>query len=112
MSIEDHVKSNEVMESDYARAFNYVLNDKTAKAKLVKGAKRIAFEIEENNTSNTMIFSAGAWQTIVLPLVKYWIDNSDKCCKVGNSVVKIGGIQAGRDASGMNYVDTKIVFSG
>ena len=111
MSIEDQVKFNDVVPNiDYSRDFNYVLNDKASKAKLLKGAKRSSFVIEENSTSNTLIFSAGAWQRIVLPLIKYWGENSDKSCQIGDSFVKIGGIQAGRDASGTNHVDTKIVF--
>ena len=86
MSIQDQVKSSEVVaRSDYARDFNYVLNDKASKAKLLKGAKRAPFVIEENSSSNTLIFSAGAWQRIVLPLIKYWGDNLDKACQVGDS---------------------------
>ena len=57
MSIEDQVKSIEIVtDIDYSRDFNYILNDKASKAKLLKGAKRASFVIEENSTSNTLIF--------------------------------------------------------
>ena len=46
--------------SEGNRRFEYNLNDKNAKAKLVKGAKRAAFEIETNQSSCNLIFSVGS----------------------------------------------------
>ena len=52
-----------------SRTFNYMLNDRNAKKKILQGAKRIPFEIDENQSSDTFIFSAGAWLKVVVPFV-------------------------------------------
>ena len=108
VTIDDQIKG-----SDYHNdsvTFDYELNDKAAKAKLVKGSKRIPFEVEENLTSITMIFSVGAWLTAVLPAARYWNEiKSDKTCKVGDISVRVGGIKAGKDANGMHVV-SQVVF--
>ena len=70
MTIDDQVK-NSVYHNDSV-TFDYELNDKAAKAKLVKGSKRIPFEVEKNSSSCTMIFSVGAWLVAVLPAIRYW----------------------------------------
>ena len=58
------------------------MNDKAATAKLVKAAKRMPIEIEENSTSTNLTFSAGAWYHVVLPSIAYWNDvNEEKTCK-------------------------------
>ena len=117
----DHVKASDYIDTidDQVKAsvyhndsvtFDYELNDKAAKAKLVKGSKRIPLEIEENSTSMNIVFSVGAWLTTVLPAIRYWNEiKSDKTCKVGDAVIKIGGIKAGKDANGMHVV-SQIAF--
>ena len=86
-------------------SFNYDLNDKSAKAKLVKGSKRFPFEIETKPTSFTLIFSFGAWLTDVLPAARYSNEiQSDKTCKVGDKVIKVGGIKSGKAVNGMCMV--------
>ena len=55
VTIEDQVKHSDVFKDSIT--FDYKLNDKAAKAKIVKGAKRIAFEIQENSTSTTLVFA-------------------------------------------------------
>ena len=53
------------------REFDYKLNDKAAKAKLVKGAKRIPFDVVTNTVSTNLVFSLGAWYKIVMPFVLF-----------------------------------------
>ena len=54
------------------RKFEYTLNDKATKAKVMKAAKRIPhIKEEENSTSANLVFSAGAWQCVVFPTVEF-----------------------------------------
>ena len=107
-TIEDQVKGS-VYHNDSV-TFNYQLNDKASKAKLVKGSKRVPFEVEENSTSINLNFSAGAWLTSVLPAIRYWGEiKGDKICKVGDTYIRIGGIKASKDVNGMHVV-SQIAF--
>ena len=54
------------------RTFEYNLNEKATKNKLVKGAKRIPFEVVENSLSSNLVFSLGAWDQVVLSTIRYW----------------------------------------
>ena len=73
VSIVEYVKNSEVSKNTNSpRIFDYYLNDKTSKAKLLKSAKRNPMETEENSASTNMVFSAGAWHHVVLPAVKYF----------------------------------------
>ena len=108
VTIEDLVNDSDVFKDSIT--FDYKLNDKAAKAKIVKGAKRIAFEIQENSTSTTLVFSSGSWQVAALPAANYW--NQVKCdltCKVGEITIKVGGVKSGKDVSGNNVVN-QVVF--
>ena len=95
--------------SENSRAFEYKLNEKSAKSKLIKGAKRIPLELEENSNSSNLVFSVGAWKNVVLPAISYWKDVGMGSCKVGDKIVKVGGVKAGVDTSG-NNVDNQMVF--
>ena len=84
--------------------------NKAAKAKLLNNSKRIPMEIEKKSTSINLNFSVGAWLTAVLPAVRYWNEvKGEKTCKVGNSLIKVGGIKSGKDSNGMHVV-SKVVF--
>ena len=51
VTIEEHVKSSEVLKNaDSSITFDYQLNDKASKSKILKAAKRTPFEVEENST--------------------------------------------------------------
>jgi hypothetical protein len=63
VTLDDHVRSSEVLRNINSSSvqFEYELNDKATKAKLLKAAKRSPIEVEENSTSMNLVFSAGAW---------------------------------------------------
>ena len=110
VTIDDQVRSS-VYHND-SITFNYELNDKSAKAKLVKGSKRPPFELEKKSTSFTLIFSVGAWLTAVLPAARYWNEiQSETTCKIGDKVIKVGGIKSGKDANGMCVVSQVVFYS-
>ena len=111
VTIEDHVKRSEVLRNtNTTRRLEYELNDKVATAKLLKGAKRMPIEIEENSTSSNIICSAGAWFHVVQPSASYWNDvKGEKTCKVGEYTIKVGGVKEGKERNG-KHLNTKIVF--
>ena len=111
VTLDDHVKSSEVLKNlNSSIRFNYELDDKATTAKLLKAAKRIPIEVEENSTSSNMVFSAGAWCHVVKPSITYWNDvKGEKTCKIGDYSIKVGGVKAGKEIKG-KHVNTKIVF--
>ena len=111
VTIEDHVKSSEILKNiNPAIRFEYELNDKAATAKLLKAAKRMPIDVEENSTSTNLTFSAGAWFHVVQPSAGYFNDvKGEKTCKVGEYAIKVGGVKVGKEKNG-KHVNTKIVF--
>ena len=92
------------------REFDYKINEKNLKTKLIKGAQRIPFDIIRNNTSINLDFNIGSWRHIVLPSIWYWDSNQvGKTCKIGEYEVKIASVKSGSEATGMHF-DTQITF--
>ena len=84
LTIDDQIRG-----SEYHNDSVTLKNDKSAKAKLVKGSKRIPFKVKEKSTSCTLIFCVGAWLTAVLPAGRYWNEiKGSKTCKVGEINIK------------------------
>ena len=98
-------------EASGSRSFNYALNDRKAKKKILEGAKRPPFEVDENLTSDTLIFSAGAWLQVVLPFLDKLKEDIDKTFSVSDTKVKVNSVVFGREASDMKYVDAKVVLT-
>ena len=110
-SIDEFVKESEVTTfNENRRQFEYELNDKNIKSKLLKGAKRCQFEMVKNSGSINLIFNLGSWSKVVLPSIRYWdMNKNEKTCKVGASTVKISSLKTGTEAGG-KHVDTQVVF--
>ena len=110
-SIENMVEDTEVaLNKDTKRVFDYNLNDKAAKAKLLKGAKREAFDVVENSSSANLIFNLGSWSQVVLPSICYWNEiKGNKSCKVDEITVQIADVKMGKDVGG-KHIDTQVVF--
>ena len=87
-SILDLVEESELKkQSSVKRTHEYNLDDKAAKAKLLKGAKRIPLELVENTASCNLNFSVGAWNQVVLPSVRYWDSvKGEKTCQAESTV--------------------------
>ena len=104
------VESENLKISEDRRSFAYNLNDKNAKAKLLKGAKREAFEIENNQSSCNLVFNPGSWNYLVQPTVQYWGNvKANKTCKLGEIEVQMASVKTGRDIVG-KHIDTQVVF--
>ena len=110
-SIEEVVNDSETMRiPEGRRNFQYNMNDKAAKAKLIKGAKREAFDIVRNQTSCNLIFSTGSWNHLVLPTIQYWTGvNGNKTCKIQDMEIRIVRVKSGRDIIG-KHIDTQVIF--
>ena len=69
VSINDQIENSQYHNDSLT--FDYELNSKAAKSKLLNKSKRIPSEVE-NKSSINLNFSVGAWLTAVLPAVRYW----------------------------------------
>ena len=110
-TLDDIIKDSEHQEFKcYERDFDYNLNVKSLKSKLLKSTKRPAFDITRNNGSSNLEFNIGSWRAVVLPSIRYWTSNMvGSSCKIGHHEIKIASIEAGTEAKGMQ-VDTLIGF--
>ena len=112
VSLEEHVNNTEVYKQKCSIiTFDYQLDDKTTKSKLLKAAKRPPLDVENNSTSANLIFSAGAWYHIVLPSIKYFeeVNKEDKGCKIIDYTIKVSGVKMGKEGNG-KHVNTQIIF--
>ena len=111
VSTNDHIRSGDLIDPlDGERMFEYKLNDKAAKAKLVKSAKRQPYLLEENSTSSNLIFSVGSWKNVFLPAIREWsVVKDDQTCHVGAHTITIGSVKQGKESKGKT-VDSKIIF--
>ena len=113
--VEDIVNDSEVAAAaippeEKSRTFEYNLSDKNAKAKLLKGAKRIPFELVRKSSSINIVFNIGSWNNVVLPSINYWNQIiGEKTCRIGSSTVRVASIKMGMETGG-KHVDTLIVF--
>ena len=92
------------------RAFSYVLSDKKAKDKLLKGAKRAKnLEVEEKDGCITFIFNDGSYIKTLIPLLKSWQRNTNKTVAIDSYQVNIEESGEGLDNS-QKHIDTKLVI--
>ena len=96
------------------RKFKFTLNEKKAKAKLLKGAIRgNHLEVETKSTCVNMRFSNGAYHELVLPLLRQWNNQVGRTVEVLGCEFKIVESNSGTDIS-ENHIDTKLalLFNG
>ena len=107
----DIVKDSEIRKpTDAKRTFEYNLNEKAAKSKLIKSAKRVPLEVVDNSLSSNLVFSLGAWDQVVLSTIRYWNQiKEETTCKVGSFDIRIANVDLGKEVSG-KHVDSKVVF--
>ena len=98
-------------DEDKGRGFDYVLNSKRAKVKLLKGAKRsqpLEVVVKEGSCVN-LLFSDGSYCKIVLPLLKIWHQQVNQTILINENEVKIEQSDLGFEDS-RKHVDTKLVI--
>ena len=85
-AIENSTVSIITSNSDEGRSFDYTLNKKKAKAKLLKGAKRATnLDVEVKSGCVNLRFSYGSYYEVVLPLLKSWTDTLDEVQVIGST---------------------------
>ena len=91
------------------RVFDYTLNQKRAKAKLLKGAmKKKNLDVEIRPGCVNLRFDNGSYFELILPLLRDWIQKVNQVVKIGETEIKIIEVYAGKEQTG-NHVDTKLV---
>ena len=113
LSVKEHVEESETAAyKDGNRQFDYKLDDKSIKTKMVKSAKRIPFEVVEHTSSANLVFSLGSWYNVVLPTVRYWSEvKGNKTCDSGENTVTIADVKTGKDITGiprLSFILTEI----
>ena len=104
------IDSETVVRRDSTRNFEYKLDDKAAKGKLLKGVKREPFEVVENSASSNLLFNLGSWNNVVMPSIRYWNEGKgNKSCKIGDNIVNIANVKTGKDIGG-KHIDTQVIF--
>ena len=94
------------------RNFDYKMLEKSMKDKLLKGAKRVHFQIDEKQTCDNLNFSDGAYQFAVIPLLNLWnnCNENGEIFKSQNIEMSIDRFVAGFDKNG-KHMDTKATLS-
>ena len=91
------------------RVFDYTLNHKRAKTKLLKGAKKDNnLDVEIKPGCVNLRFDDGSYYELILPLLQAWSQQVNQVVKIGGTEVKIIEVSAGKENNG-NHVDTKLV---
>ena len=96
---------------DNPRLFNFKLDLKATKSKLLKGAKRIPFEVIPRQKCINLDFSDGAFKLTVMVLLNIWFNcfKDGEIFKFKDREMKILELKQGFDEDN-KHVDTKIVM--
>ena len=110
-TINQILKDSEIqLNEEKMREFEYKINEKKLRTKMLKGAKRLPFEIIRNKSSINLDFNVGAWGTVVLPSIWYWKSNVvGKTCRISEYEISVNNVKNGSEA-GELHVDTLITF--
>ena len=100
----------EVTEDTENRIFDYALNNKRAKSKLLKGAMREKHLVVEKKTGCVnLIFSDGSYFQTVLPLLSSWHRKLNEKLLINETEVEVIEIDSGVDNT-EKHIDTKLVI--
>ena len=104
------IMNKDIKEEENGRVFNYALNKKRAKSKLLKGAKRTNLDVELKPGCVNLIFCGGAFCEIVLPLIRYWNTKVNETVTINETEIKIMEVHTGVETS-EHHIDTKLVLN-
>ena len=91
------------------RFFNYTLNNKRAKAKLLKGAqKEKNLDIDIRSGCVNLRFNNGSYYEVILPCLREWNQKVDQVIKIDETEAKVIEVGAGKESTG-KHIDTKLV---
>ena len=102
--------SNHEIEDYGGRVFDYALNHKKAKNKLLKGAKRTSsLEVERKPGCVTLRFCDGSYSEIIMPLIRAWQQKRGSTFKINEMELEIIEVVKGMENS-EKHVDTKLIL--
>ena len=108
---DNDIELNNLLRRRRGRTFDYDLNEKRAKAKLLKGAKRAKhLNVEIKSGCVNMRFSDGAYFEVVLPLLREWHKREAESFVVNDLTIKVDEIDAGIDKTD-KHMDTKLIIT-
>ena len=91
------------------RVFDYTLNKKRAKAKLLRGAKKDKnLDIDIKPGCVNLRFDNGSYYQVVLPWLRELSIKACQTVRIGDVEVKVIEVHAGKENTG-NHVDTQLV---
>ena len=96
--------------SQGTRNFKYRITEKTARANIVKGARKKHFQVEHKKGATNIDFNDGSWILVAFPVIKDREKNEGASIDINSIQVQIIDARPGYD-SGKNNVDFKVVFS-
>ena len=106
----DICEFNEKYQNNDGRVFNYVLDNKRAKAKLLKGAMRGKHLVVESKPGCVnLIFIDGSYCQTLLPLLREWHQKQNQKIYINKTEVEIIEINSGIDKN-KKHVDTKLIL--
>ena len=80
------------------RAFEYVMNKKRAKNKLIKGAKRTRnLEVEVKSGCVNLRFNDGSYHEVIMPLLNDWQNEVNNVVNINEYEVMIIEIEKGTE---------------
>ena len=92
------------------RAFEYDINKKRTKAKLLKGAKRTKnLEVEVKSGCLNLRFNDGSFHEVIMPLLNDWHEKVNSIIRIKDHDVLIVDIEKGLDKS-EKHIDTKVTI--
>ena len=110
--LSNHLKSSQhAIKAGLNRKFNYKLNQKNTRTKLLKGAARNPLVKEMKSTCAILNFNDGSYAYTILPLIEIWKKKnaSGETIKFEGLDIQVTEIKSGKEQSGM-VVDVLVKF--
>ena len=109
IDLKSHMMNELVLGKRNGRTFKYELNERRAKSKLLKGAKRTNhLDIEIKTGCVNMRFSDGSYHDVLLPVLREWQGLSNKPFMLEDIEVKVDEVESGIENS-EKIMDTKLI---
>ena len=75
--------------SQGTRNFKYRMTEKTARANIVKGARKKHFQVEHKQGATNIDFSDGSWILVAFPVIKDWEKDEGASIDINSIQVQI-----------------------
>ena len=110
--LNNHMKSSQhAIKAEINRKFEYKLNQKNARAKLIKGAAKNPLVKEMKSNCSILNLNDGSYFYVVLPLIENWTQksNNEESIEYEGLNIQVTEVKPGKELSGM-VVDVLVKF--